>query len=386
MAGSMTAERILPAQARRATRAAFFVAGFGTASWAPLVPSARDRVPIDPGLPAAQQILVLDCLGIGSIVTMPLSGALTARLGCRRVICGAGLLIASSLPFLATLASRPLLAIALLIFGAGFGALGVAINVQAVLVEQVAERPLMSGFHGLFSVGGIVGSAGVSGLLWAGLSPLAATLCIVALIVGLLLAYGGRWLPYGGEAGAPLLAWPRGRLLFIGVLCFIVFLAEGAMLDWSAVLLTSLQAISPSRAGLGYAAFALTMASGRLNGDRIVRALGGTTVLAVGGSCAASGMVLVVLAPTWLAALAGFGMVGLGCSNIVPVLYSVLGRQTLMPSNLAVAAVTTLGFSGILAGPALIGLVAHLTSLSTAFLGVGATLLLVAAGSRSATR
>ena len=363
---------------QRSTRLAFFVAGFGTAAWAPLVPYAKERLHLDAGMLG----LLLLCLGVGSMVAMPPAGVLAAQFGCRRVIRTAGLLIAASLPFLATLASAPWLAVALFVFGAGFGALGVAINVQAVIVEAAADRALMSGFHALFSVGGIVGSGGVSGLLWSGLSPLAAALCVAVAMLGLLLGFGSRLLPYGGDEGAPLFALPRGAVLIIGALCFIVFLAEGAMLDWSAVILTSLHRMAPSRAGLGYAVFAIAMTVGRLSGDGIVRMLGGRRIVVLGGCCAASGLAVAVLAPSWIAALLGFGMVGLGSSNIVPILYSALGRQRVMPANLAVAAATTLGFSGILTGPALIGFVAHGTSLPTAFLGVAAMLLVVAASAR----
>jgi len=366
---------------RRSTRAAFFLAGFGTAAWAPLVPYAQNRL----GVSEASLGLLLLCLGIGSIVTMPLSGALAAQFGCRRVIWSAGLIMAASLPFLATAASALPLAAALLAFGAGFGAIGVAINVQAVIVEAAAGRAVMSGFHGLFSIGGLAGAGMVSGLLWAGLLPMAAALCAAAVIVGLLLAFGVHLLPYGGEEGAPSFALPRGPVLLIGGLCFVVFLAEGAMLDWSAVVLTSLRGVDPSRAGLGYAAFGAAMAAGRLSGDRVVRALGGRLILAVGGVCAASGLTVAALSSSWVATLLGFGMVGLGCSNIVPVLYSALGRQRTMPANLAVAAVTTLGFSGILTGPALIGFVAHATSLPVALLCVSVLLLGVSANSRAAT-
>jgi predicted MFS family arabinose efflux permease len=345
------------------------------------VPYAQHRLGVGEG---ALGLLLL-CLGVGSIVTMPLSGALAAQFGCRRVIWSAGLIMAASLPFLATAASALPLAVTLLAFGAGFGAIGVAINVQAVIVEASAGRAVMSGFHGLFSVGGIAGAGMVSGLFWAGLSPMAAALCAAVVIVGLLLAFGAHLLPYGGEEGAPSFALPRGPVLLIGGLCFIVFLAEGAMLDWSAVVLTSLRGVDPSRAGLGYAAFGAAMAAGRLSGDRVVRALGGRLILAVGGVCAASGLTMAALVPSWIAALLGFGMVGLGCSNVVPVLYSALGRQRAMPANLAVAAVTTLGFSGILTGPALIGFVAHATSLPVALLcgecqKPGATCLLACLG------
>ncbi len=367
---------------QRSTRAAFFVAGFGMAAWAPLVPYAKDRLAVGEGTLG----LLLLCLGAGSIATMPLAGALAARFGCRRVIWAASLVICIALPLLATASSVPLLAAALMLFGAGVGTVDVVINIQAVIVERTAGRAVMSGFHGLFSVGGIAGAAGVSAVLWGTGSPLLATLCVATLIVATLLAFGHSLLPYGSDRDGPVFALPRGVVLLVGALCFIAFLAEGSMLDWSALILTALHGVEPVRAGLGYAVFSVAMTAGRLSGDRIVHALGGRMVLLCGGSCAAGGMALAVLALSWPAALAGFALVGLGASNIVPVLYSALGRQRAMPANLAVGAVTTLGYSGILAGPAGIGFVAHAAGLPTAFLGVAALLLIVAACSGAVTR
>jgi predicted MFS family arabinose efflux permease len=367
---------------QRSTRAAFFVAGFGMAAWAPLVPYAKDRLAVGEGTLG----LLLLCLGAGSIATMPVSGALAARFGCRRVIWAASLIICSALPLLATASSVPLLAAALMLFGAGVGTVDVVINIQAVIVERAAGRAMMSGFHGLFSVGGIAGAAGVSGVLWAAGSPLLATLCVAAVIVVALLAFGRTLLPYGSDRDGPAFALPRGAVLLIGGLCFICFLAEGSMLDWSALILTALHGMDPVRSGLGYAVFSVAMTAGRLSGDRIVHALSGRVVLLCGGSCAAGGIALAVLAPSWPSALAGFALVGLGASNIVPVLYSALGRQRAMPANLAVGAVTTLGYSGILAGPAGIGFAAHAAGLPTAFLGVAALLLIVAACSAAVTR
>jgi MFS family permease len=317
---------------------------------------------------------------------MPLAGALAARFGCRVIIWAASLLICISLPFLATSSNVLTLIIALLIFGAAIGTVDVVVNIQAVIVEKASGRAMMSGFHGLWSVGGFVGAGVVSGFLGAGASPLVAVLCVIVVIVGLLLAFGKHLLPYGSEEkDAPLFVLPKGIVLFIGFLCFIVFLAEGSMLDWSAVFLTSLRGFDFSQAGLGYALFSVAMTIGRLSGDRVVRAFGGKKILLLGGICAASGVTVAIFIPNWIASLVGFGLVGLGASNIVPVLYSVLGRQKVMPANLAVSAVTTLGYSGILVGPALIGFVARSTSLSFAFFGIATMLLIVAASSRVAT-
>ena len=139
-------------------------------------------------------------------------------------------------------------------------------------------------------------------------------------------------------------------MIFIGALCFLSFLAEGAILDWSALLLTVEQGLDASRGGLGYAAFAIAMTVGRLTGDRVVRALGGKRVLLLGGVCGAAGFFLSVLAPSVPLALMGFVLIGLGASNVVPILFTAAGNQKAMPASLAISAVTTLGYAGILAG------------------------------------
>jgi hypothetical protein len=171
-------------------------------------------------------------------------------------------------------------------------------------------------------------------------------------------------LPYGSESSGPAFAIPHGIVLFIGGMCFIVFLTEGAALDWSAVFLAQERGIDTAYAGLGYAAFALTMTAGRLMGDRIVRTVGATRIILFGGLLAAAGLFLATFAPSWEAALVGYALVGAGCSNIVPVLYTAVGKQTVMPESIAVPAISTPGgCAGILAGPAVIGFVAHASSL-----------------------
>ena len=154
------------------------------------------------------------------------------------------------------------------------------------------------------------------------------------------------------------------------------------MLDWSAVFLTTEKSMGDAYAGLGYAAFALTMTAGRLFGDTVVKRLGPTRVIVMGGLFAALGMGLATLAPGWEVALLGYALVGAGCSNIVPVLYSAVGKQTVMPEHIAVPAITTLGYAGILAGPAAIGFIAHASSLSAAFLLITALLVAVAISGR----
>ncbi|MDD1965245.1 MFS transporter [Pseudomonas putida] len=360
------------------TRVAFFITGFSISAWAPLVPYARDRL----GLDDAGLGLLLLCLGIGSIVSMPVAGALTVRYGCRRIILTVGSIACLCLPLLATLTQIPLMVATLFIYGASMGALGCVTNIQAIIVERASGRTMMSGFHGLFSCGGIVGAAGVSALLSLGVWPWLSMTLVALFILLAMYKAGPNLLGYGSEAGGPAFAIPHGVVLFIGLMCFTVFLTEGAMLDWSAVFLSTQRGVEPSYAGFGYAVFALAMAIGRLCGDPIVRRLGVHRIILFGGLCAAVGMAVATLVEHWQAALVGYALVGLGCSNIVPVFYSAVGRQKTMPENVAVPAITTLGYIGILMGPAGIGFVAHLSSLGAAFLIIALMLLGVALSGR----
>jgi MFS family permease len=311
---------------------------------------------------------------------MPLAGPLIARFGCRRVLIVSVAAMGATLPVLATISSIPWLFAALFVFGAGVGAVDCAINVQAIIVERASGRPLMSGFHGLFSVGGIAGAAGVTALLTAGATPLAATLGVVVLLAAAMVKATPGLLASGAAAHGPYFAIPRGVVLFIGIMCFVVFLTEGAMLDWSALFLISVRKMDPAHAGLGYAAFSATMTIGRLTGDAIVRRFGPRLVVSVGAVTAAVGLTLATVVPSWEAALLGYALVGAGCSNIVPVMFTAVGRQTIMPESLAVPAITTLGYAGILAGPAFIGFLADATSLSVALLTIAALMVGVAFG------
>jgi len=362
---------------RRATRLLFLIVGFGVAAWAPLVPFVKARAGLDDGTLG----LLLLCLGIGSLATMPVAGALAGRLGTRPVLAAAVLVTGAALMALSRAADLLVLAVALTGLGVGLGLLDCLMNLQAVAVERRAGRPMMSGFHGLYSLGCILGAAGFSALLSLGLMPAAATLTGVAAIAAAFLAALPGILPTVADGPrGPAFALPRGPVLRIGLLCFVVFLTEGSALDWSGVFLIQERGLDPAWAGLGYAAFSLTMTAGRLTGDALVRRVGRRRIVVLGALLAAAGLGLVTAVPLWPVTLLGYALVGAGCANIVPVLFTAAGRQEAVPAAFAIPAVTTLGYAGVLAGPAAIGLLAHATSLTLAFLAVAALLLAVAAG------
>lgn len=351
------------AGSRLATRIAFFVAGFGLACWAPLVPLAKARLDIGEGSLG----LLLLCLGAGSVVTMQLTGAFISKLGARPIIIIGGVGQAILLPFLALAPTVPAMAVALLLFGGFLGLIDVSMNVHAVEVEKRSATPLMSGFHGLFSVGGFAGALLLTAALSLRVSPLAGTIAAAALMIGAILFAAPRLIDTPQTGDAPLLVVPRGIVALLALLAAITFLTEGAMLDWGALLLTGKGLLPTAQAGIGYSVFAVAMTIGRLAGDAVVARLGDRRTMFWGGLLAIAGHAVLLTAPVVSLALLGFLLIGLGASNTVPVLFRQAGAQTVMPAGLAIAAVTTVGYAGVLAGPAGVGFAAQAIGLPGAF-------------------
>ncbi|MCQ4299301.1 MFS transporter [Pseudomonas songnenensis] len=348
---------------RNATRCGFFMAGFGLSVWAPLVPYVRERIEMTDAVFG----LLLLCIGVGSLTWMPLSGVLVSRWGIRPVQLCSVVLLALALAGMALTDSMLLLALALFCFGGSLGVIDVIMNIQAVLVETAVGRRLMSNFHGMYSLGAISGALMLTGLLTLGLAPEIGSFLMIGLIVAANLGLARGFLPNRAPGGGIAFVRPTGVVLLVGLMCFVVYLAEGAVLDWSALYLTGEKGLEVAKGGLGYAAFALMVTIARFAGGPLVNALGTARVIAFGGLLAAFGIGLSLAAEHWAVALIGYGLCGLGCANVSPVLISSLSRQDGMPVQLAVTVATTIGFAGVLAGPAMMGVVAHFSSLGMAF-------------------
>lgn len=351
------------AAARLATRLSFLVAGFGMTSWAPLVPFAKARLAVDDG---AMGMLLL-CLGLGSVLTMSATGALSARFGSRRIIILGGLGVSLFLPLLAIAGSPIALGAALFAFGAALGTLDVAMNIHAVDVERASGRPLMSGFHALFSIGGFAGATTMTVMLSRGLPPFVGVIANAALMLAAMGLAAPRLVRAKGDPDGAAFALPRGVVLLLSLLAAATFLAEGAMLDWSALLITKSGLVAVAQGGLGYMLFSIAMTAGRLVGDKVVARLGDRRVLRWGGLLAVAGFVVLLTVPAAAVALSGFVLIGLGASNIVPVLFRLAGTQTAMPAAQAISALSTIGYAGILIGPAGIGGIAMASGLHGAF-------------------
>ena len=347
--------------AANATRIAFIANGLAFASWAPIIPFAKANTGVDE---AALGLLLL-CLGIGSVISMPITGWLCARHGTRPMILISAMIMACALPFLAYLVEYWALAITLLIFGASIGTLDVAMNIHAAEVEKRSGRALMSGFHGMFSVGAICGAGFVTLLISYGVAPLIATLCVTGSVIIAILWVQSHYLITKSDAPEPFRP-PSGIVKWLALLAGIAFLIEGAIMDWGALLMIERAVFSMEQAALGYIAFSITMVIGRLSGDFVVPRIGRRAILLGGGTLVLMGLIAITTLPSPALNLIGFAVIGLGAANLVPVVFSAAGQQSDMDPNMAVASVTFVGYAGILLGPAIIGFGAQYTSLPLA--------------------
>jgi len=349
-----------PHAARRAVAAAFFINGALFANWVSLIPTVQQTLGMSTG------VLGVALLGAaaGALVAMPSAGALITRIGSRRVTTVAGLAYCAALPLPILAPGAPLLFLALVAFGACNGAMDVAMNAQGVAVEGRYGRPIMSSFHGLFSLGGLAGAV-VSGALAAvGVAPLPHVLGAALALAAALAVAARALLPPGVDVAGhgPSVARLTRPLLGLGVVGFCALIAEGSMADWSALYLRRGLGAGPALAAAGYAAFTLTMAAGRLTGDYVTARLGPVALVRASGALVAAGLGAALIIGQTAATIVGFGLVGVGLANIVPILFSAAGRTPHMAPGPAIAAVTTASYLGFLAGPPAIGVTAdHLT-------------------------
>ena len=372
---------------RLSTRFSFFGLGFATAAWAPLIPFAQQRLHFN----HADFGLLLLCSGLGAMLAMPATGKIVQRVGCRVPIGFALLLLAVLLPSLSLWTTPLMMAITLFLFGTAAGSLGVALNIQAVVVEKNSLKSLMSGFHGMASLGGLAGVLTITALLALSISSVMSAFAVsllLVIIVFLSVPYSIKAVENTSlEASSKVKKSIRQRLpqpliILIGIACFIIFMTEGAAMDWSGIYLTQQYGVNAAFAGLAYTFFAIAMTTGRFTGHYLIRYFGEKKLLTYSAICATLGLALVSIVPYWWLVLVGYTLVGTGCSNIVPIMFSRAGRQTVMPSAVALSCVSTMAYTGILVGPAFIGMVSELIGLSTVFMALSGLLLLIVALNR----
>jgi predicted MFS family arabinose efflux permease len=347
---------------RAATFGAFFLNGAMIGTWVGQIPLVQDRLDVTKSTIG----LALLCMAAGAMIAMPLTGqVLDSRSSATvtRVVS----LIYLPLVALPLFAPSPiLLGAGLVLFGAANGSMDVAMNAHGVAVERTLGKPIMSSLHAGWSFGGLAGSGAVALGVWLGVDPrvegvlAAAALWLLALVITARLGTSSAH----SEHGSSGFALPSRGVLLIGALCFLVMVTEGAMGDWSGIYLKQDLGAGASAAATGFAGFSLGMALARLAGDALTRRWGPGRMLSAGMGLVTVTLTAVLLAGDPVVAVLGFALIGVGIANAVPLLFSAAGRVP--PSGPSLAAVFTLGYSGFIVGPPLIGVLADGASLPTA--------------------
>ncbi len=349
---------------RLAVAGMFFVNGAVFANWVTRIPVIQQKL----GLSNGALGVAITGMAVGALVSMPTTGWVLTRFSSRSVTTIAGLGYCATLPLLALAPNLLILAMVLVLFGAFNGAMDVAMNAQGIAVEKRYQRPIMSSFHGWFSVGGMAGASGSGLLASAGIDPIP-HLVGVALLLGIVTIFASRRLLSAGidaVSHEPAFVVPTRALLGLGAVAFCALVGEGAMADWSAIYLRKTLGTGLGLAAAGYSVFSLAMAVFRFTGDWLTQRLGPVRMVRLGGIVAATGLGLSLIIAQPVAALIGFACVGVGFSTIIPIVFSAAGRTPGIPPGLSLAAVTTTGYSGFLFGPPLIGFASDLLTLPRA--------------------
>lgn len=368
---------ISPLRARWAVAAMFAVNGFLVGSWAPQIPLFLARLEITE---STLGLLILG-FGLGAVLAMPTAGYVIGRVGSRSTLTGFAFACAFGLLVVVAAPSVGSAALAMVLFGGLIGGMDVSMNANAVAVERQLGRAIMSSSHGFWSLGGFAGG-GAGGLAierfgalgHAGIVTAVALLAVILVVPRL----GGDDRPEPHER-APLVL-PRDPVLYlVGLIALFSMVPEGAVLDWAALFLREERGASIATAGFAFAAFSAAMAIMRFLGDRVRDRFGAVKTLRVSALIAAIGMVGAGLAPEAWMVIAAFCIAGVGIANTVPIAFSAGGNHPGLPPGAGMSVVTSMGYSGILVAPSLLGFVGQHFGFTPIFIGAGLLLLLVAA-------
>jgi predicted MFS family arabinose efflux permease len=371
------------ANAAWALRVQFFVFGGLFATWGVHVPTIKAHYVL------GERALALAMLaaGVGALIALSQAGRVIGRHGPRRVAWISGSACTLCLALLLASDHYAVLLLVMLGFGLSTSFFDVSINAEVSEFERLRERPLMSGFHALFSLGGMAGAAFVGALLGAGVPPSGQLIGIAVGAAVVIAAAAAAMLPMKGPPPAPTpRRMPRGVLLLMGLLGAMGLVAEGAMYDWSVLYLRQELHSDAATAALAYASFSAAMAAGRFGGDWVRARLASVPLLQASGALGAAGMMLALMVHDPLPALVGFALVGLGFANIVPVLFSAAAKVPGVTPAQGIATVSAVGFLGMMVGPPLIGVIAEARSLTLGLCVVVVFAAVLALAARSALR
>lgn len=353
-----------------AARSFYFLGGFGFTTWAAIIPLLKQRLAI----PDDDLGLLLLCLGLGALMMMVFAGKIASRYGCRRPLTVAGVLLPLVFLGLCLVPSYMGAVCLALLLGALLGLMDVVVNINGIMMERLVKKRIMSGLHALWSLGNFAGAACFSVLLHFRLSDRVTTLVSSLLILVLVLYFSPHLMRQSEKSTSARLHLPRGPILMVSLICTLSFLIEGSINDWSGIFMTTEKAVPMSQSSLGLTLFTASVFVVRLFGDALASHIGARQILLASLPIACLGFCgLLAGTSPWLL-FPCYICIGVGCANTVPLFYSFLGRQKLVPVTEAIAAVSTIGYAGILVAPAVLGYIASYSSLYASFALVTALL------------
>lgn len=348
----------------------YFGQGLCFATWASRIPDLKEMMQLSDA--ALGSILL--ALPIGQMLTMPISGRLTAAYGSRRMLTIGAPLYALALTNIALASAGWQLALFLFLFGVAGNLCNIALNTQGVAAEGFYGKSIMTSFHGAWSIGGFSGA--LIGIFMLSLNVNSYVhFCIIASIVLLHIVINFKYLLYTPnlitKKKTSIFTKPQGVLVQLGIIGFCSLAAEGAMFDWSGVYFKEIVKAPNALVILGYASFMVTMATGRFLGDKLINIYGRKRLLQISGLILSLGMFTAVIFPNIYAATIGFILVGMGVSSIVPSVYSIAGTNTKVSPSIALAMVSGVSYFGFLMAPPLIGYISAISNLQYSFAVIG---------------
>lgn len=363
---------------RFSTYIGYIILGLAFGLWAMLVPFVKDRLMVD----KAQLGMLLLLIATGAIISMFFTGLTAAKIGCRKTVVISTILVIICLPVLSVSSNIYLTGLFMLLFGMGLGMLDVTLNIQGAIVEESMKKHLMAGFHSMYSFGVFFGILIITYLLKFVSSSYAAFI-ISGIIFILLIAIIPALLSYGGDKPQKIFIKPTRILFVLGMICFIAFVAEGVILDWSALFMREVRNIQPEYAGYSFSLFYITMGIFRFIGDKTAEKFSTKSILFASSITAIAGLIIMLYVPYSAASFIGFTLAGAGLANMVPITISAAGKyRGNMPLSIAVSAVATVGYFGTLIGPSVMGFISEHTNLTIAFSLIGALLFIITILSR----
>ncbi|MDR3716873.1 MAG: MFS transporter [Puia sp.] len=368
-----------PQKTRQAIAVYFFLSGFGFSTWASRIPTIQQSLKLN----EAQLGAVLFALPVGLLMTLPVTGALLGKHNSRRILFIGAILFNGMLSLIGFAAHTWQLVLALFCFGVSRNLMNISVNAQAIGVQGLYGRPIIAGFHGIWSMAGFGGAALGSLMVSLNILPGWHFLTVALLLTAVAVYFFPQTLhqePVIGER-KPLFSFPRGSLLRFGMISFASMACEGTMYDWSGIYFQKALHVSRQAATIGFVVYMVAMTLGRFTGDGLTAKFGIRRMLTCSGLLIASGLLLAVLLTEPLVAGFGFMLVGFGVSCVIPLVFSMAGKSKELGSGAAIASVSTVGYLGFLVVPPLVGSVAELAGLRWAFgmmavLGASITLMI----------